>query len=58
MVPSAGKVGPLRQTVRSGKPEANRNYFILFANPGKYVKPGNKVTVVIGDFKAEDIVVE
>ena len=56
MVPSAPKVGPLRQT--SVKPIPNRNYFILFANPGKYVKPGNHVTVVIGDFKAENLVVE
>ena len=56
MVPSAPKIGPLRQT--SVKPIAGRNYFILFANPGKYVKPGNKVTVVIGEFKAENLVVE
>jgi len=58
MVPSPPKVGPLRQTVRSGKPEAHRNYFILFTNPAKYVKPGNKVTVVIGDFRAEDLIVQ
>lgn len=56
MVPSSPKIGPLRQTAI--KPIANRNYFILFANPGKYVKPGNKVTVVIGDFRAENLVVE
>jgi len=56
MVPSAPKVGPLRQT--SVKPTPNRNYFIIFANPGKYVKPGNKVTVVIGEFRAENLVVE
>ncbi len=56
MVPSSPKIGPMRQT--SVKPIPNRNYFILFANPGKYVKPGNKVTVVIGEFKAEDLIVE
>jgi len=56
MVPSPPKIGPLRQT--SVKPLANRNYFILFANPGKYVKPGNKVTIVIGDFRVENLVVE
>ncbi len=56
MVPSSPKIGPLRQT--SLKPIANRNYFILFANPGKYVKVGNKVTVVIGEFRAENLVVE
>jgi len=56
MVPSAPKVGPLRQT--AVKPIADRNYFILFANPGKYVKVGNKVTVVIGEFRTENLVVE
>jgi len=56
MVPSAPKVGPLRQTAI--KPIADRNYFILFANPGKYVKPGNKVTVVIGEFRVQNLVVE
>lgn len=58
MVPSSPKVGPLRQTSADGKPLAGRTYFILFANPGKYVKAGNKVTVVIGDFRAEDLTVE
>lgn len=56
MVPSAPKVGPLRQTAI--KPIADRNYFILFANPGKYVKPGNRVTVVIGEFRVQNLVVE
>lgn len=55
LVPNPPKVGALRQT---RKPEANRNYFIIFGNPGGYVKKGNKVTVVIGDFKAENLVVE
>jgi hypothetical protein len=30
---------------------------MFFGNPG-VVKPGNKVSVVIGDFKAENLVVE
>lgn len=54
VVPSPPKVGPLRT---SEPPQADRTYFILFANPGKYVKQGNKVTVVIGDFKAENLIV-
>jgi hypothetical protein len=57
-VPSGAKVGPLRQTVRYGKPKQDRVYFILFGNPGGFVKPGKKVTVVIGDFRVEDLVVE
>ena len=55
LVPQPPKIGALRTT---RKPIPDRNYFILFANPGKYVKPGNKVTVVIGDFRAENLVVE
>ena len=54
-VPNPPKTGPLRTT---NPPQAGRTYFIIFANPGKFVKPGNKVTVVIGDFKAENLVVE
>jgi len=57
-VPSGAKVGPLRQTMRYGKPEEGRIYFVLFANPGGFVKPGNRVTVVIGEFSAENLVVE
>jgi len=54
-VAESPKVGALRQT---RKPEANRNYFMIFANPGKYVKKGNKVTVIADDFKVENLVVE
>ena len=57
-VPSYPKVGPLRQTTRFGKPKRWKVYFILFANPGKTVKQGDKVTVVIGDFKMGNLVVQ
>ena len=56
VVPAPPKVGSMRA---SGKnPVANKNYFIFFANPGGYVKAGNKVSVVIGDFKIEHLTVE
>jgi len=54
IVPSPPKVGPLRT---ANPPQAGRKYFIIFANPGKYIKQGNKVTVVIGDFRAENLTV-
>ena len=54
-VPDVPKVGSMRST---RKPVKDKNYAILFANPGHYIKPGNKVTVVIGDFRAENLVVE
>ena len=56
-VPTTAKVGPLRQTVRYGLPKKDRIYFILFGNP-HVMKSGDKVTVVIGDFKAENLIVE
>ncbi|MFC1845332.1 hypothetical protein ACFLZ5_11180 [Thermodesulfobacteriota bacterium] len=56
-VPTTAKVGPLRQTVRYGLPKKDRIYFILFGNP-HILKPGDKVSVVIGDFKVEDLVIE
>jgi len=57
-VPNTAKVGPLRQTVKYGKPKEDRIYLVIFGNPGKFVKPGNKVTVVIGDFRAENLILE
>ena len=55
-VPTAPKVGSLRQT--SVKPLAGRTYFVLFGNPQQLVKRGGKVTIVIGEFRAENLVVE
>ncbi len=55
IVPSPPKIGQLRsgKTIREGAV-----YAILFANPGKYMKCGNKVTVVVGDFQVRDIVIQ
>jgi hypothetical protein len=50
------KVGPMRST--TVQPKADRQYVVLFSNLNKIVKRGNKVTVVIGDFKAENLTVE
>ncbi len=55
-VPSPKKLGPLRSRTRQVK--ADKNYFTFFANPGRYIKSGDLVTVVMGDFKAEHIVVQ
>jgi predicted secreted protein len=54
-VPNVPKVGSMRST---RKPIKDRNYAILFANPHKHIKPGHKVTIVIGDYRAEHLVVE
>lgn len=57
-VPAPPKVGPLRQTVKLGKPVEGRTYFIFFANPGKLIKSGTKATVSIGDFVMPGLVVQ
>lgn len=54
--PAPPKIGPLRQT-RSRIIE-NRQYFVFFANPGRMVKAGEEVTVVLGDVRAERLIVK
>jgi hypothetical protein len=55
MVPETAKVGPLRN---SNAPQEGKIYWMFFANAGKLVKAGDKVTVTIGEFRVEDLVVE
>jgi hypothetical protein len=52
---SSPKTGPMRS---SDTPQVDRNYFIMFANPGRYIEVGSKVTVVIDDFKVENMTVQ
>ena len=54
-VPEMEKVGKLRQT---GPTQEGRVYWMVFGNPGSLVKHGNRVDVVIGNFRADGIVVE
>ena len=54
-VPNTAKVGPLRN---SNKPKEGRIYWMFFGNHTGLVQAGNKVTVVIGEFKVENLVVE
>jgi hypothetical protein len=55
VIPMLEKVGLLRQT---STPEAGKSYWMAFSNPGRTVKRGDRVDVVIGRFKAEGLVVE
>lgn len=55
-VPVTSKLGSLRQSAKFAK--ADTNYFMMFSNPGKIVKRGDKVTIKIGDFKVEHLVVQ
>lgn len=56
IVPTPPKVGNLSQA--SSQPIKDKIYFVMFANPGRLVKVGDEVSVVIGDYKAEKITVQ
>jgi len=56
LVPNTPKLGKLRQVAHKDKP--NRNYFMLFANPGRYLKAGSEVTLVVGDTHISHLMVE
>lgn len=55
-IPNMAFVGKLRNLPNSG--DAKTVYWIFFNNPGGLVKPGGKVTLVIGDVRIKDILVE
>ena len=57
VVPSLEQVGLLRQTP-SGKPEVGKIYWMAFSNKGRPVKRGDHVDIVIGNFRAEGLVVD
>jgi len=52
-VPAFEKIGQLRQTAA---PENGRQYWMIFSNKGS--RPGNRVDVVIGNFRVNGLVVE
>lgn len=58
-VPFTQKLGSLKSSVRtSNMVKKDTNYIALFANPSKHVNPGDKVTLVIGNFMAENLIVQ
>jgi hypothetical protein len=54
-IPSLEKVGQLRQ---SSTPIAGTSYWMAFSNPGRQVRKGDRVNIVIGQFRADGLVVE
>ncbi len=54
-VPSMEKVGQLRQ---SSPVEEGHVYWMVFSNAQRLVKPGARVDVSIGEFRAQGLVVE
>jgi hypothetical protein len=54
-IPTMEKIGQLRQMSAA---EANKDYWMVFSNKGNLVKPGDEVSVIIGRFRADGLVVE
>jgi hypothetical protein len=55
IVPTPAKTGALRN---SNPPKDGNTYWMFFANPGQLVKPGQHVSIEIGDFLAKNLVVQ
>jgi len=55
VVPQMEKIGKLRQ---SSTPIADKSYWIAFSNSGRRVRPGDRVDVEIGNFRAQGLLVE
>ncbi len=54
-VPTLEKVGALRQ---STSPEQGKVYWMVFSNKERYVKSGARVSIVIGKFRVDNLLVE
>jgi hypothetical protein len=55
VVPTMEQVGQLRQTP---SPVAGRSYWMTFSNKGRRVVRGDRIDVVIGPFRANNLVVD
>ena len=55
IIPDMEKVGKLRQ---SSTPKAGMTYWMAFSNPTRAVRPGHRVDVIIGNFRADGLTVE
>lgn len=54
-VPAMENIGELRQTAPL---TVGRIYYVIFGNPGKLVKPSSRVSVIIGKFRVDGLVVK
>lgn len=55
LVPSSPKVGALRQSTAA--PREGGRYFVMFANPGRLVKSGDSVSVILGQCRLDGLTV-
>ena len=54
-IPTMEKIGQLRQMSAA---EADKDYWMVFSNKGNLVRPGDEVSVIIGRFRADGLIVE
>ena len=54
-VPEMEQIGPLRQT---GEAEVGKAYWMVFSNKGRLVKAGDRVSVIVGTYQIDDLMVE
>ena len=54
-IPTMEKIGQLRQMSAA---EPNKDYWMVFSNKGNLVKKGDEVSVIIGKFRADGMIVE
>jgi hypothetical protein len=54
-IPTMEQIGQLRQLSAA---QANKEYWMVFSNKGNLVKPGDEVSVIIGKFRADGLIVE
>jgi hypothetical protein len=57
-VPDTPKLGRIRQTSRNHKILTDRTYFIMFGNPGKALRSGDKVVLELGDVRITNLTVQ
>jgi hypothetical protein len=54
-VPEMEQIGPLRQT---GEIEVGKAYWMVFSNKGNLVKAGDRVSVIVGTYHIDGLMVE
>jgi hypothetical protein len=54
-VPVMDRIGPLRQT---GAAEVGKAYWMVFSNKGNLVKAGDRVSVIVGTYHIDGLMVE
>ena len=55
VVPTMEKVGPLRQSMAA---ENGKSYWMVFSNKGNFVHKGHRVSIVIGSFRVDGLIVQ